>query len=783
MTKLAKRTRLGGKLALLVMATCCTAAYADRIKAVHPRYDVGDWHTNATAWADGNAPDSTKDYLLDMNGYNANGTKASAVRFGGNEAYNTFGGKSLQLGEVGGGYAIFLYNCGNNQSLEFPRDGFVLAKGQLTSWIDADPHTINIGGTVTVISPRTAPFPIIAQKKNQIWNFKDKLVSSENARLDFYMNNGNTTCIPTWYFGFDGSEYLGDIVIGWGEANKIANNATTAVSFRNNGSCAGHIFLNPSLGRGIGFQSTTTAYTNGTMTVRGNQTITVNNNGSMAAANVNSILVVTNSLTVDEGSVIGVAASDSRINDWKQYADGQTVMPFLTVPQDSNATVDNFRPAYTNTIPYGNVPFVPRHDIVVTTNLTEATKTFALRRRMYGQVEGTGVYYPDPERNDLFTFGSVHTECDYFNKQGAIRTFFTPDVENAIYAAKSLTLRAANDLCVVSRTLTVDDLRLIGTSTLFPQTTGTYVDTILYGRLGIWDSQDGVHVVAQAGCTADSVRTNMEIASNVWGPGDLEVVSKGGGKGGTLTLSGNNAEWTGGVSVTGQTTQAIVVKFASAEAQGAPLAAFRADAVKLNAYGYLSAGDGVTLADSTRGITAAGGGLFAEAGTSFAIREKITFAAPLVKKGGGTVALGCEPDVSGGNAALDVQEGYVKPLETNCLAGVALSFAQGTALMMEVPEAGAEGVGRYGIVNPTLAAGATLRVKVPFASEPQTVGGKLTVPICTVAAASANAMKGRIAVEKPWKSFVGKVGALENGDGTVTLVTEIIRSGMCIILR
>ena len=77
----------------------------------------------------------------------------------------------------------------------------------------------------------------------------------------------------------------------------------------------------------------------------------------------------------------------------------------------------------------------------------------------------------------------------------------------------------------------------------------------------------------------------------------------------------------------------------------------------------------------------------------------------------------------------------------------------------------------------------TLRVKVPFAAEPQTGSGGIVVPICTVAAGEANAMMGRIAVERPWADFTARLKKRVNADGTVTIVTEIVRSGMYIIFR
>lgn len=759
-------------------ALLAAGAFADRVRAVHPRYDIGSWHTNDSAWADGLAPSEEKDYLLDTSSYKADGSSgANATRFGGGSAFNTFGGKSLQIGVAGGYAPRLIYNCNGTQRISFPRDGLVLENGILCSWTDAT--SIGVDGKVTVTAPKASPFVIEGQKATQDWDLTGPLVSSDSAGLVFRReSSGSSTSVPTLWFGFDGSEYLGDITVGWESANK-SRNATTGVSFRDNASCAGHIVLNPSLGNGIKFQSTTTAYTNGSMTVHGNQMLTINNNGSKGSGNVNSILVVTNSFTVDEGAVIAVAAGNVGINTWGQNLWNATTMPFLTVPLDSNVTESNFVPVYTNTSTVG-VPLLPQHDIVMTVG--GSTKTFALRRRAYFLMENTTLKYPISGRSDLFTFYANDRESDYYNADNAERTYETPNVENAEYVAKSLVLHAANHLCIVGRTLTIPDMRLIGSSQLFVKSSGNYANTVLRGRFGVWNrASDGKKVVALAGCAASSVRANLEIAADVWGPGDIEVKPTGNGKNGILALSGDNSKWTGGVSVEGNASQSIFLKAASAGALGAPLAAFRANAVELKPFGYLTAADGVTLADATRGITTTGGGIHADEGTAFSVMARITYGGTLVKSGTGTVALGGASDVSGGNDALDVREGYVKPLAPNCLDGVALSFADGSGLLFDASKSGGDGIGRYGILNPTLVAGSTLRVKVAFDSEP--ADGVVDVPICTVAAANADSLAARTVVEKPWKGYSAEVKKRENGDGTVTLVAHVYHTGMYIIVR
>lgn len=760
-------------------ALLAAGAFADRVRAVHPRYDTGGWHANASAWEDNLAPDSSKDYVIDSNvGYKSNGSIAYGIRFGGaSDSANVFGGNSLQIGVSGGSQVRLIYNCNGSYRINFPRDGLVLENGILCSWTDAT--AIGVDGKVTVTAPKASPFVIEGQKSIQNWDLTGPLVSSDSAGLVFRReSSGSSTSVPTLWFGFDGSEYLGDITVGWESANK-SRNATTGVSFRDNASCAGHIVLNPSLGNGIKFQSTTTAYTNGSMTVHGNQMLTINNKGSKGSANVNSILVVTNSFTVDEGAVIAVAAGNAGINTWGQYQANGTTMPFLTVPVDSNVSESNFMPVYTNMSTVAP-PLLPQHDIVMTVDGT--TKTFALRRRAYYQMESNVLKYPISGRSDLFTFWTEDREADYYNKNDVSRTYETPNVENAEYVAKSLVLHEANNLCIAGRTLTIPDLRLIGSSQLFVKSSGSYANTVLRGRFGVWNrASDGKKVVALAGCASSSVRANLEIAADVWGPGDLEVKPTGNGKNGILALSGDNSKWTGGVSVEGNASQSIFLKAASVGALGAPLAAFRANAVELKPFGYLTAADGVTLADTMRGITTTGGGIHADEGTTFSVMSRITYGGTLVKSGTGTVALGGASDVSGGNAALDVREGYVKPLATNCLDGVALSFAAGSGLLFDASQADGDGIGRYGISNPTLAEGATLRVKVAFDSEP--AQGVADVPICTVAAANADSLAVRTVVEKPRRGFSADVRKRANGDGTVTLVAHVHQAGMAVFVR
>ena len=236
---------------------------------------------------------------------------------------------------------------------------------------------------------------------------------------------------------------------------------------------------------------------------------------------------------------------------------------------------------------------------------------------------------------------------------------------------------------------------------------------------------------------------------------------------------------------------------------GKPFAAFTYDALKVENWQALKPdAEYVTLDDMTRGIWLEGNArlITPQDDQTLALKSPLTFSGVVRKSGAGTLALGgtVKPKFCGsaqsatpfaGTNGLIVTEGWIKPLTTNGVDGLAVEFAGGGIKLDRAPSDA--GVATYGFWNTKWSApfaraeGVTAKVPVMVDM------GELTdmpspvsrYAICTVAADKADAVKAMLEVQKPFKGYVTGIETRANADGTSTLLAVVRFGGMTVILR
>ena len=274
-------------------------------------------------------------------------------------------------------------------------------------------------------------------------------------------------------------------------------------------------------------------------------------------------------------------------------------------------------------------------------------------------------------------------------------------------------------------------------------------------------------------------------------------------------LTGDNTNFTGKWTVRHNSsdienpTQFMMFAVCESRNLGRPFKTYQYDALTIKNWQALKPGRAESvLDDMTRGINFAGGNaqVVAPEGRTLALKCPLTFSGVLHKSGAGTLALGgtVKPKFCGaaqsttplaGTNGLVVAEGWIKPLSTNGVDGLAVEFAGGGIKLDRAPADA--GVAAYGFWNTKWSApfarAEGMTAKVPVMVD---MGDLTDMPspisryaICTVAADKAAGVKGMLEVQKPFKGYVTDIEERANADGTVTLLAVVKYGGLTVIIR
>ena len=259
--------------------------------------------------------------------------------------------------------------------------------------------------------------------------------------------------------------------------------------------------------------------------------------------------------------------------------------------------------------------------------------------------------------------------------------------------------------------------------------------------------------------------------------------------------------WRTGVNWEGDNmSNQVSLRVGDARNLGGPLASFTYDALRVRDCQILSVTNDVAFTDQTRGLFIDGCARFdVSSGKTLTLAQPLTFAGKMRKEGAGTLALGgtvaftadrlSDPAGLDGTNVLEVVEGAVKPLSMTAANGLAMTFAAGTSLVLDIAPVDAD-MRRYGLYDVLAATPVTLApenerlhvtLDVSGAENPEPFYelGLVTVANGTI----AESLKGRMAVARPWKNYAVSLGLRSNPDASCTVVATVRQEGMSIIFR
>lgn len=219
-------------------------------------------------------------------------------------------------------------------------------------------------------------------------------------------------------------------------------------------------------------------------------------------------------------------------------------------------------------------------------------------------------------------------------------------------------------------------------------------------------------------------------------------------------------------------------------------------AIALTDYAYLKFTESSTLARPTRGLYFNGGAVFeVGSGKSLTISSPMTYAGEFVKNGAGSLVLGnaaplfAESDVQQDTPVenknrLTISAGSLEIVAAEAVNGLAVSFAEGTSLVVDPNATGdllANGAVNVKWATPFATTAASGKIPVVFKSENAPIEGA-SVAICTVTDTAAANLDfdvpenlGTRTVTTRWRP---------NDDGTQTFVADIsARKGLFIIFQ
>lgn len=249
-------------------------------------------------------------------------------------------------------------------------------------------------------------------------------------------------------------------------------------------------------------------------------------------------------------------------------------------------------------------------------------------------------------------------------------------------------------------------------------------------------------------------------------------------------------------------TKQVTLRVRDARNLGGPLDSFVYDALRVRDCQILSFTNDVAFTEQTRGLFIDGCARIDVAGSkTLTLAQPLTFAGKMRKEGAGTLALGgtvaftadrlSDPDGLDGTNVLEMTAGALKPLSKTAADGLALTFANGTSLALDIAPSNAD-MAQYGLYN--VKADAPVTLADGMSTLPVTLntdGIAEPAPVYELALATvkdrtlATALKGQLSVTKPWPNYVAELSLRDNPDdgNSCTVVARIRQAGMTIIFR
>lgn len=778
---------------------------------VHAIYDQsycvnnGDWAWMSKYWGDGQSddhPNADTDYVLDHGKYLRLASTASG--------YQTFPGKSLRIGTVGGTSQMIIQSTSDYPTQQFSvggeGDGLVLANGSMQRWA-GNKSSCGFAGKITVTSPATAPFALVTAKPETYWYFTGKLVGDANAclvlKLDSEANIENRTAQALHLLG-DSSDYFGTI-----EMKNVKENSTIWL----NGDVPGSLIL-PSRGI-LAFETVTTdSRTVGNLTlVEGSEIIYDFKN------KVFNHLVVSGDLVKPANGKVALRINNADFWPGSNSITETWTYPLISVAADSGLTKNDFE--IVGDWSFDRLEAAGIH--VTWTDDDQGRPTLSLSRHRLIKMTANDTSGDSFGGVGVWEFGEPPTNPNVDNLSEKYWYSMNAAGDGAAgqmtWAGGLLILRG--QLVLRVRDLTVPSLTLDGANLTVWHATSLAQDARPYARDGTrFLRGDWVYVAANATKNAkislDGSSYAFVCEAPLKGPGSFDLVLSAAStktKSAYFEFMGDNSAWTGkqktmvsfasGYDRPADFAQSAFVRVGQDTSLGGPLASFSYDALTLQ-YGAVlwPHPNHLTLATPNRGILVSNvkAGIKVEDGDVFTVNERLTLGAGLHKLGAGRLVLGgdamqfCtdenpEPvDVpSATYHKLTVDEGDLEIASIDAVNGAALSFAAGTRLVVRVPrdddpaDFKAYGFRNVKADNPIALAEGVERLAVAWDLEDE-MAEQVSIPLITVKDSVANALINKFKCAKFGKLRM-QVVLCPNDDDTTTLVAEGSKRGFVLLVH
>lgn len=282
---------------------------------------------------------------------------------------------------------------------------------------------------------------------------------------------------------------------------------------------------------------------------------------------------------------------------------------------------------------------------------------------------------------------------------------------------------------------------------------------------------------------ADGGQRMMRMMVNVPISGNAPVLLKTlDPKARVIDITGDNSTFTGTITVGADKLSKDVpdqteFHVGQASSLGGALKTFNATALTLDQQSLLFPDQTMTLKTANRGIYVKDGGFRVTNDVTLTILEPLRVKNVFLKQGAGTLALGGAisygTDGNGTSGSLTVEAGAVTPLCDAAVAGLAVSFAAGTAVTLDPTVTTADGFTGGVTASGTVAVGMDAAKAVR--------GTTYTLPICTCASDAPDLTE--VFVPARIRGYTGRIEKVDAGGDRVRYQLVAEPSGLILFVR
>ena len=291
----------------------------------------------------------------------------------------------------------------------------------------------------------------------------------------------------------------------------------------------------------------------------------------------------------------------------------------------------------------------------------------------------------------------------------------------------------------------------------------------------------------------------LDVAADLQGKGSVRFGSEGTAPT-PIRLSGDNTGFRGRIQIAGTDSTrfpSVSVTNVNALGVGGYNGTLDGEAISVWNNGRLQADESMSYYDEQRCFYLYSQGRVGVAsGKTFEIKSRIKVSTDgFVKDGDGTLALGNSwmgfgptnsgTPVDGENNLIAVDGGALAVTHAEAVNGARVILAEGTRVIVgkDLGEKGIDNV-KTALPFSTTASNGLVTFGLDVAGlTPETAPFEFSVPLCTVSAAAAEGLRGKIVVAKPMKGYGVTVSDASNADGTVTFTANCTRKGLLLIFK